>query len=87
MRNILRLCQLGCMPHYYFDSRDGDDFVRDDVGLHFVNDEAARNAATLGLAEFALEVLPGSADRLLSIDVRDRDRHLFTAVIQFQISN
>jgi hypothetical protein len=59
------------MPHYYFDSRDNEKFLRDDDGLHFDTIERARDQAAIALAEMAREVLPGSCRRELAIEVRD----------------
>jgi hypothetical protein len=59
------------VPHYYFDSRDGDRFVQDDVGLEFPDIEMARDQATAALADMARDVLPGSLRRELAIEVRD----------------
>jgi hypothetical protein len=59
------------MPHYYFDTRDGDKFVEDDLGVILPNVEAARDQAAICLAEMAKDVLPGSTRRELAIEVRD----------------
>ncbi len=62
------------MPRYFFDSRDGEDFIEDDVGLEFATLEEARDEATAALADMARDVLPGSLHRELAIEVRDGDR-------------
>jgi hypothetical protein len=59
------------VPRYYFDGRDGDRFIEDDVGLEFDSIEQARDEATTALAGIAKDVLPGSVRRELSIEVRD----------------
>jgi hypothetical protein len=62
------------VPRYFFDSRDGEDFIEDDVGLEFATLEEARDEATAALADMARDVLPGSLHRELAIEVRDGDR-------------
>lgn len=59
------------MPHYYFDTRDDDKFICDDVGIELPDVQAATRVAARSLAELALEVLPGSTARCLGVDVRD----------------
>jgi hypothetical protein len=59
------------MDWYYFDSRDDGDVVVDDIGLEVADLETVKVLAAKGLAELALEVLPGSTERCLGIDVRD----------------
>jgi hypothetical protein len=38
------------MPRYFFDTRDGPDLVRDEIGLELDGIEAARDEATRGMA-------------------------------------
>jgi hypothetical protein len=59
------------VPLYFFDSRDGETFIEDDVGLEFATLEEARDEATSALATMAKEALPGSERRELVIEVRD----------------
>ena len=59
------------MPLYFFDTRDGDTFVPDEIGLEFQAIEEARDQAALCLAEMAKDVLPGSTRRELAVEVRD----------------
>ena len=59
------------MPRYYFDSRDGDTFIPDEVGLECEGIEQARDQAALCLAEMAKDALPGSTRREFAIEVRD----------------
>ena len=59
------------MPLYYFDSRDGENFIVDEDGLEFPDLETARDEATAALADFVKDVLPGSMRRELAIEVRD----------------
>lgn len=41
------------MPLYFFDTRDGDDFIEDDVGLELPDLERAKIVAAKSLAELA----------------------------------
>ena len=61
------------MAWYYFDSRDGSEVITDDVGLEVADLETVKVLAAKGLAELAVDVLPGSLERCLGIDVRDED--------------
>jgi len=60
------------MPHYFFDTRDDDKFICDDVGLKLPDLQAATKVAARSLAELALEVLPTSMARCLGVDVRQK---------------
>jgi hypothetical protein len=46
------------MPLYFFDTDDGETQVRDDIGLEFADDQAARDEASRALAQIALEYVP-----------------------------
>ncbi len=59
------------MPRYYFDTRDDDEIITDDVGVEVADFEAVKMLAARGLVELALDVLPGKLERCLGIDVRD----------------
>ena len=59
------------MPLYFFDTRDGNKFVFDEIGLECQGIEEARDQAALCLAEMAKDVLPGSTRRELAVEVRD----------------
>ena len=69
------------VTRYYFDTRDGDTFIVDDVGVELPNVEAARDQAAIGLAEMAKDVLPGSVRRELAIEVRDGQPVLRTSLV------
>jgi hypothetical protein len=73
VRPLLRMEAL--MPVYFFDTRDDDKFVSDDVGVELVDVRAASEVAARSLAELALDVLPRSTERRLAVDVRDEDDH------------
>jgi hypothetical protein len=73
------------MPRYYFDSRDGERFIRDDEGLELDGIESARDEATYGLRDLAKDAIPGSVRRELAIEVRDANRQLIRASLWFEV--
>ena len=75
------------MPRYYFDSRDGDKLVTDDLGVELSGIEAARDQAAAGLVDFAKDVVPGSTRRELAIEVRDEAREpLLRTSLVFEVA-
>jgi hypothetical protein len=72
------------MPHYYFDTRDDDKFMRDDEGLELPDVRAAAKEAARSLAELALEVLPSSTSRCLGVDVRDDEQDVLTTELNYK---
>jgi hypothetical protein len=75
------------MPRYYFNTRDGSEFVRDEIGIELDGVEAARDEATRGLANFARDALPGSVRRELAVECRDDDdRHVLRAALWFEVA-
>ena len=73
-----------CMPHYFFDTRDDDKFICDDVGLELADVQAATKIAARSLAELALEVLPSASARCLGVDVRDDQREILTTELTYK---
>jgi hypothetical protein len=74
------------MPRYFFDSRDGDHFIRDDEGVELDGIEQARDEATLALRDLAKDALPRATRRELSIEVRDEaGRQLIRASLWFEV--
>ena len=59
------------VAHYYFDTRDNDQIIYDDIGIELADICAVRTLAAESLGELAAEVLPCSNERCLSVDVRD----------------
>ena len=60
------------MRRYYFDLRDGDRLHSDDEGRDLASFDAAREEATMSLAEMALDAMgKRGADHRMSIEVRD----------------
>lgn len=62
------------MDWYFFDSRDDGEVTIDDFGIELPNLEAVKALAAKGLAELALDVLPGVCERCMGIDVRNERR-------------
>jgi hypothetical protein len=75
------------MPHYFFDTRDGADLIRDEEGVELDGIEAARDEATRGLTDLAKDALPGALRRELAVEVRDRgDQALLRAALWFEVA-
>ncbi|MEP7130252.1 MAG: hypothetical protein ABI770_03900 [Sphingomicrobium sp.] len=72
------------MPHYFFDTRNDDDFIEDDVGLELPDLKAVKEQAALSLAELARDVLPGSMKRTLTVEVRDERQPVMVAKLLFE---
>ena len=58
------------MPHFFIDTSDEDQLVRDDDGYEFEDLEAAKRAAISALPDMARDRLP------------DRDAHAFFAIVR-----
>ncbi|MEA2834170.1 MAG: hypothetical protein QOG66_2372 [Methylobacteriaceae bacterium] len=75
------------MPRYFFDTRDGAHFVRDEEGIELDGFEAARDEATAGLADLAHDALPGALRRELAVEVRDAfGQALLRAALWFEVA-
>jgi hypothetical protein len=74
------------MARFYFDHRDGDEFLRDDEGLEFPSLEHAREEAIAALGGIAKDALPGAQRRELAIEVSDEHRKpLLRASLWFEV--
>jgi hypothetical protein len=72
---------------YFFDTRDGAHFIRDDLGIDLDGLEAVRHEATRGLADLAKDALPGAMRRELSVEARDAADHpLLRAGLWFEVA-
>jgi hypothetical protein len=80
----LRQAQRRRVALYFFDTRDNDDFIEDDVGLELPDLEAVKVQSGKALAELARDVIPGSVRRHLSIEVRDEEGPLLIAMMMFE---
>ncbi len=72
------------MPLYFFDTRDNDDFIEDDVGIELPDLEAVKTQASVSLAELARDVLPGSLKRDLAVEARDERQPVLNANLRFE---
>lgn len=72
------------MAHYFFDTRDNDDFIEDDVGIELPDLDAVKDQAAVSLAELARDVLPGSLKRNLAVEVRDERQAVMSAKLRFE---
>ncbi len=72
------------MALYFFDTRDNDDFIEDDIGLELPSLDAVKDQAALALAELARDVLPGSLKRSLAVEVRDERQPVLSARLLFE---
>jgi len=59
------------MPHYYFDTYDGREWIIDDIGLEIENLEQARKDAHHALADIAKDELPDGEEMRMAVRVRD----------------
>jgi hypothetical protein len=74
------------MPRYFFNTRDGESWIRDEAGLELSGIEEARLEATAGLADMARDALPGASRKELSVEVLDAEgRALFRAVLRLEV--
>ena len=72
------------MPLYFFDTRDNDQFVEDNVGVELADLDAVKRQAAVSLAELARDVLPGSLCRNLAVEVRDERQPVLKALMTFE---
>lgn len=56
------------MARYYFDTRDDETLIEDDVGLDLASFEDVKREAAKALAEIARDVLPGAVVRTLAVE-------------------
>ena len=69
---------------YFFDTRDNGTFIQDDVGVECADMDAVKTEAALSLAELARDVLPGSIERILAVEVRNGTRAILNDVLTFE---
>jgi hypothetical protein len=69
---------------YFFDTRDNDIFIEDDVGLELADLNAVKTQAAMSLAELARDVLPGSIKRVLAVEVRIGLQPILRDVLTFE---
>lgn len=73
------------MPRYYFDTRDNDTFLPDDIGVELATLDEVKHEASRSMADLAKDVLPGSVVRTLTIEVRDDYGPVLRVVLRFEI--
>ena len=69
---------------YFFDTRDNDVFIEDDVGTELNDLEEVKAVAAVSLTELARDVLPGSMQRDLAVEVRDERQPVLQAKLRFE---
>lgn len=72
------------MPLYFFDTRDNEVFIEDDVGVELADLEAVKAQAAMSLAELARDVLPESSKRDMAVEVRDESQPVLQAKLRFE---
>jgi len=72
------------MPLYFFDTRDNDSFVRDEIGLELPDLKAVKAEAAVSLAELARDVLPSCLKRELAVEARDEWQPVLRATLTFE---
>ncbi|MDA9391785.1 hypothetical protein WN73_14355 [Bradyrhizobium sp. CCBAU 45394] len=71
------------MRRYYFDIRDGSQFIRDDEGVELPHVEAAREEATTALSEMAREWVRNRPHHRMAVEVRDDHGPILQASFSF----
>jgi len=72
------------VPHYFFDTRDDDTFIDDDVGVVLPDLEAAKAVAATSLAELARDVIAGASRRVLVVYVRKGQQRVLETRLIFE---
>ena len=72
------------MTSYFFDTRDNDELVEDDIGIELPDLEAVKAEVAKTLAELARDVIPGSLTRILTVEVRDELGPVLRANMAFE---
>jgi hypothetical protein len=72
------------MALYFFDTDDGETQFRDEIGVEFDDDQAARNEGSRAIAEMAQEyVAGGPPQKNITMWIRNADG---TALLEMSIS-
>ncbi|HEX8192035.1 MAG TPA: hypothetical protein VF552_03980 [Allosphingosinicella sp.] len=73
------------MPRFFFDTRDDEEVITDDVGIELADVAQAKVYAAKSLAELALDALPGATRRCLGVDVSDEEhRPVLTTELTYE---
>ena len=62
------------MPHFYFDVREGAQFIPDDEGLEFDTLDAAEYEAARTAAEIGRDRLPKGGAREVTVELKNEHR-------------
>lgn len=73
------------MKRYYFDLRDGSQFIRDDEGVELPDIESARQEATAALSEITRGWDGGGPQHRMAVEVRDDRGPILEARVSFEI--
>ena len=74
------------MPRYYFDTREGQRFTPDDVGLEFDSLNAAEHEAACAAAEIGRDRLPKSDSREITVEVKnEHHQRVLTVTVSMQV--
>jgi hypothetical protein len=74
------------MSRFYFDVRDGENFVSDKEGLEFPTAKEARDDASRALGQMIKEAMPDGQHHDMAVEVRGADkRPLFKVQITFDV--
>jgi hypothetical protein len=74
------------VPRFYFDVRDGGEFVEDTEGTEFAGLKEAREDASRALAQMLKDAMPDGMHHDVSVEVRDeKKRPLFKVQITFEV--
>ncbi|WP_024510681.1 hypothetical protein [Bradyrhizobium sp. ARR65] len=71
------------MKKYYFDIRDGSQFISDDEGVVLPNIESARQEATSTLSEITRDWVRGRPQHHMAVEVRDDHGPILDASVSF----
>jgi hypothetical protein len=74
------------MPHFYFDVREGPQFVPDEEGLEFPDVEAAEREAAESAASIGRDLLPKGTARDVTVEVRnEHGQRVITVTVTMQV--
>jgi hypothetical protein len=74
------------MSRFYFDIREGRDFVADKEGVELPDLDAAELEAAKAAAEIGRDKLPAGKLRKIAIEVRNKDsQRVLTATVSLEI--
>jgi hypothetical protein len=73
------------MVRYFFDIREGDNFVPDDEGIELPHVEAAQMGAARSLANLVRDKVDSQPFSLMAIQVRDSDGPVVEAKFVWQL--